>query len=107
MLAMYIQFLFIGLLIYILLFNICTEHLQGIWSKATKNKVKKIYYSCWILPLLIYLGCIYYTPETRPFFIQHIFLGILIHLVFAVFGCKARDYRTITYLFNHLYTNHI
>lgn len=89
MLEMYIQLLFVGLLLYILLFTICTGHLQSRWSKNFKIKIKKIYYSCWILTLLIYMYCIYCTPETRPFFIQHIFLGILIHLVFAVFGCNA------------------
>lgn len=89
MLEMYIQFLFIGLLLYILLFTICTGHLQSRWSRDFKIKVKKIYYSCWIFPLMIYLFCIYYTPETRPFFIQHIPLGILIHIVFAIFGQNA------------------
>lgn len=89
MIEAYIEGIFILLITYITIFNISTGHLQHKWPKEFKSKVKKIYFTAWLFPYVIYLYCIFATPSTRPFFLQHIYLGAAIHIVMAIFGLRA------------------
>lgn len=89
MIETYIEWIFIALIVYITLFNILTGHLQRKWSKEFKRKLKKIYFSIWVIPYLIYIYCVWVTPTTKPFLLQHILFGIILHLILAIFGYRA------------------
>lgn len=86
---LYIKVIFFCLTFYITLFDTFTRHKQDKWSISYRKKFKKIYILIWIILYLIYLFCIMITPSTRPFFIEHIFFGAFIHLVFAFFVWKV------------------
>lgn len=89
MLEAYIQGILILIFTYITIFNIGTGHLQHKWSSNFKKKIKRIYFSAWLVPYFIYLYCILYTPSTRPFFFKHILFGAFFHFVMAIFGYRA------------------
>ncbi|MDU1350589.1 MAG: hypothetical protein E6942_14900 [Clostridium argentinense] len=89
MIEAYIEGIFILLITYITIFNIATGHLQRKWSKEFKRKLKKIYFSIWVIPYIIYIYCVWVTPTTKPFLLQHIFGGIIPHLILAIFGYRA------------------
>ncbi|SQC00744.1 Uncharacterised protein [Clostridium tetanomorphum] len=84
MIEAYLEGIFILLITYITIFNVLTGHLQHKWSKEFRENFKKIYFKSWIIPYIIYLYCVWMTPNTRPYMLQHIFFGILFHAVFAI-----------------------
>lgn len=89
MLNYYFDGILLCLFTYITGFTILNGHKQKNWSEYQKMKMRRIYYSIWLIPYTIYLSIIILTPETRPFFFQHIFLGLTIHFIMALFGRKA------------------
>ncbi|WZL73394.1 hypothetical protein QBE52_01270 [Clostridiaceae bacterium 35-E11] len=89
MIESYIEGIFISLIVYITIFNILTGHLQRKWSIEFKRNLNRIYFSAWVLPYLIYLYCVWTTPSTRPFLLQHILFGIILHMIMAAFGYRA------------------
>jgi len=82
----YMLAILFGLALYIILFD------SSRWKEkrylSSKRKFKKLYIATWIILCLVYLGCIWATPSTRPFFKEHIVFGAFLHLFFAIFAWR-------------------
>ena len=80
MINKYLYGVFGAVVFYISLFNIFENGRLANWIIKNKQIIKGVYSVTWGILYLIYLYFAYATDTTRPYFIQHIYLGLFIHL---------------------------